>query len=72
MNRRKFINSAASAGLAGGALQAASPAKNAIYELRYFYMRNGNGVARTNEFLSTLLLPALTRAGAGPMGLSLR
>jgi len=68
MNRRKFINSAASAGLAASAVQAAGTAKNAIYELRYFHMRNGSQVARNNEFLGKHLLPALTRAGAGPVG----
>ena len=40
MNRRKFLNSAATAGLAAGASAAAAPAKNAIFELMYFRMRN--------------------------------
>jgi hypothetical protein len=69
MNRRKFLNSAAAAGVAANAAAApAAPAKNAIYELRYFYMRNGNQGQRTAEFLSKTLMPALQRAGAGPMG----
>jgi hypothetical protein len=68
MNRRKFINSAASAGLSAAAASAAGASKNAIYELRYFHMRNGNQVTRTTEFLKQLV-PALERAGAGPIGL---
>src|SRR5690242_1560956 len=69
MNRRKFLNSAAAAGVAAGAPAAAAPlAKNAIYELRYFQMRNGSQGQRTSEFLSKTLMPALQRAGAGTMG----
>jgi hypothetical protein len=67
MNRRKFINSAASAGLAA-APAAAAPAKNAIYELLYWRMRNGGQVTRNTQYLGKYLVPALTRAGAGPMG----
>src|ERR1051326_4008440 len=69
MNRRKFLNSAATAGLATGAAAAAPPpSKNAILELMYFRMRNGNQVQRTSDFLGKSLMPALERAGAGPMG----
>src|SRR5579871_2999334 len=68
MDRRKFLNSAAAAGVAAGASAAAAPAKNAIYELRYFRMRNGNQMQRTSEFLSKTLMPALERAGAHPAG----
>src|SRR5437588_2557083 len=68
MNRRKFLNSAATAGLAAGASAAAAPAKNAIFELMYFRMRNGNQIQRTSDFLSKGLMPAMQRAGAGPMG----
>lgn len=68
MNRRKFINSAATAGLAAGASSAAGATPYAIFELRYFHMRNGNQLARTNDFLQHFA-PALERAGAGPVGL---
>jgi hypothetical protein len=68
MNRRKFLNSAATAGLAAGAPAAAAPTKNAIYELRYFRMRNGTQTQRTSDFLSKTLMPAMQRAGGGPMG----
>lgn len=67
MNRRQFINAAASAGLAGSAAAAAA-AKPAIYELRYFRLRNGSQVQRTNDFLDKHLLPAAQRAGAGSIG----
>jgi hypothetical protein len=68
MNRRKFINSAATAGLAAGAPAATAPARKAIFELLYFRMRNGNQTQRTSDFLSKSLMPAMQRAGAGPMG----
>src|SRR5437868_15486280 len=69
MNRRKFLNSAAVAGVAAGSsAAAAAPAKSAIYELRYFRMRNGSQGQRTSDFLGKTLMPALQRAGAGPMG----
>jgi hypothetical protein len=68
MNRRKFLNAASAAGVAAGASAAAPPAKNAIYELRYFHMRNGSQGQRTSEFLSKTLMPALERAGAHPAG----
>src|SRR5437764_4852689 len=68
MNRRKFLNSAATAGLAAGTPAAAAPAKNAIFELVYIRMRNGNQIQRTSDFLSKSLMPAMQRAGAGPMG----
>lgn len=67
MNRRNFFNAAASAGLAATPVFSA-PAKNAIYELRYIRLRNGNQVQRTNEFLSKYFLPAAQRAGIGPVG----
>src|SRR5690242_8534440 len=69
MNRRKFINSAAVAGMATGVSAAnAAPSKSEVYELRYFRMRNGNQMQRTSDFLSKTLQPALQRAGAGPVG----
>ena len=67
MNRRKFINSAASAGLASSAAAAAS-GRPEIYELRYFRLRNGSQVQRTTDFLGKHFLPAAQRAGAGSIG----
>ncbi len=42
--------------------------KPAIFELRYYRLRNGAQIERTNEFLSKTYLPAIQRAGAGPVG----
>jgi hypothetical protein len=64
MNRRNLITAAA-------ALSVPAPgagAKNAIYELRYFRMRNGAQIQRTTDFLSKHYLPAAQRAGIGPLG----
>ena len=64
MNRRNLITAAA-------ALSVPAPgaaAKNAIYELRYFRMRNGAQIQRTSDFLSKYYVPAAQRAGIGPLG----
>jgi hypothetical protein len=51
-------------------MQAATPAKKAIVELRYMRMRNAavNQMQRTSDFLKNTAVPALKRAGAGPLG----
>jgi NIPSNAP len=67
MNRRRFLNSAALAGLASHT-SVAAPAKPSVYELLYFRLRNGSQVQRTNDFLGKHFLPAAQRIGAGPMG----
>jgi hypothetical protein len=64
MNRRNLI--AAAAALSVPATGA--PAKNAIYELRYFRMRNGTQIQRTSDFLAKFYLPAAQRMGIGPVG----
>src|SRR6202163_594516 len=64
MNRRNLITAAA-------ALSVPAPgaaAKNAIYELRYFRMRNGAQIQRTSDFLAKFYLPAAQRLGIGPLG----
>ncbi len=64
MNRRNLITGAAALSVpAPGA-----PAKNAIYELRYYRMRNGAQMMRTTDFLSKFYLPAAQRLGIGPVG----
>jgi hypothetical protein len=64
MNRRNLITAAAALGVpAPGA-----GVKNAIYELRYFHLRNGTQIQRTADFLSKYYLPAAQRAGMGPFG----
>ena len=45
-----------------------APAKNAIYELRYYRMRNGAQMMRTTDFLSKFYLPVAQRLGIGPVG----
>ena len=66
MDRRHFLSATAGAAVIAKPLAAAS--NKAIIELRYYRMRNGRQLERTNEFLSKSLLPAMQRAGAGPLG----
>ena len=66
MNRRNFVTAAATAGVA--AVPASAAAGNAIFEMRWFRMRNGSQVQRTNEFLSKHFVPAAKRLGIGPIG----
>jgi hypothetical protein len=68
MTRRAFIPAAATAAAAG--LGAADAPKNAILELRYIRLRNSadNQRQRTADFLERSAVPALQRAGAGPVG----
>jgi hypothetical protein len=68
MTRRAFIPTAATAAAAG--LGAADAPKNAILELRYIRLRNSadNQRQRTADFLERSAVPALQRAGAGPVG----
>src|SRR5580765_6368932 len=64
MNRRNLITAAA-------ALSVPSPGasgRNAIFELRYYHMRNGAQLQRTSDFLSKYYMPAAQRAGFGPTG----
>lgn len=51
-------------------VEAAAPAKKSVIELRYLKMRNTpeNQLQRTSDFLKNAALPALKRAGAGPLG----
>ena len=73
MHRRHFVK----AGLAGAALGAASttdahaapqPAGGRMYyELRTYELRNDLGPARATSFFEQHLVPALRRAGAGPV-----
>ncbi len=46
----------------------AAPSHPSFFELRYYRLRNGPQVERTNQFLSKTYLPAAVRAGAGPLG----
>ena len=49
--------------------QEAAPAQRAIIELRWYRMRSGKQVERTTGYLRQGWLPAVLRAGAGPVGL---
>ena len=66
MNRRHFVSAAASAGLA--AVPASAAAGNAIFELRYYYLRTGSQTQRTADYLRKYYLPALQRLAIGPAG----
>jgi hypothetical protein len=66
MNRRNFVSASASAGLAAAGASAA--ARTSFIELRYFRLRNGPMVQKTNDYLSKYVLPAAKRAGIGPIG----
>lgn len=67
MRRRNFVSISATAGLAGAA-QTANP-KNALFHLRYCYLRQGTQPGRTQKYLSDVWLPAARRAGVGPVGI---
>lgn len=68
MRRRTFFTAAAGAGLAGS-LTAASTQK-AVIELSFIRMRNSQSQQsrRTGDFVSKSVVPALKRAGGGPVG----
>lgn len=67
MNRRHFLTGSA-ASWAVTHRMAAAPSNPAFFELRYYRLRNGPQIERTNQFLSKTYLPAAIRAGAGPVG----
>jgi hypothetical protein len=67
MNRRDFVSASAAAGLAANAAAGAART-SAIIELRYFRLRNGAYVQKTNDFLGKYFLPAAKRIGVGPLG----
>src|SRR3954462_15704528 len=68
MTRRAFLPSAASR-VAAGNPAAADAAKNAIFELRCYQLRNSldNQRQRTTDFLKEQVA-AYQRAGLGPLG----
>ena len=68
MTRRRFVPAVAGAALASSA--GAANTEHSIIELRRFDLRNtvDNQKQRTTEFLEHTALPALRRAGMGPVG----
>ncbi len=69
MRRRTFFSAAAAAGLARPL--AAAPANKAYMELAYIRMRNSSAdqMRRVRSLAAESYVPALKRAGAGPVGL---
>jgi hypothetical protein len=61
------VSLSAAAGLTGAAQAASS--KNALFHLRYYYLRQGTQPGRTQKYLSDVWLPAARRAGVGPVGI---
>jgi NIPSNAP len=75
MDRRTLLTSSlAASALAGtGGLQtlgAPSPEgmERDLYELRLYHLRRGPQVKRMNDFMKDAYIPAMKRAGAGPIG----
>jgi hypothetical protein len=64
MNRRQLITSAAALSVPG----TGATVKNAVFELRYFHLRNGVQIQRTSDFFGKYYLPAAQRLGIGPLG----
>lgn len=65
MKRRSFMTLPAGAALLA---DAAAPPKRAFFELRYYRMRSGPQNERTTKYLQHGWMPAMERAGAGPIG----
>ena len=74
MTRRNLIAASLAAGTLPSSIEssaAETAPKSAYYELRYFRMRSDRTEQprRTNAFLTGSYLPAVKKAGAGPIGL---
>src|SRR5205814_9647982 len=73
IQRRQFLEGGALAAMAVRSAEAA-PAKSAgkgtpeFYELRTIRLRIGPQVKIVNDYLSEVLVPAVTKLGAGPVG----
>lgn len=57
-----------SAAAAGAPVSAVAASRQAIFELRFVRMRNGNQLQRTNDFYAKHYVPALKRLELGPCG----
>ena len=76
MERRTFIAASTAAALttpgamaaAGGAAAETGPGKPLLFELRRYRLRTGTMATRFNGYVKDALLPALGRAGLGPIG----
>ena len=69
MDRRQFVKAGAAAGALGPTgLAAAQAADRHYYELRVYEMRSDMAPNRIRDWFKDHLIPALQRAGAGPVG----
>jgi hypothetical protein len=68
MDRRRFITTGVAAGALGPSALAAQGDERHYYELRVYEVRSDIGPNRLRNFLRDHTLPALQRAGAGPVG----
>ena len=73
MKRRNFLGVAGAAGLAPAAafadgINQGGTMQQEIIELRKYYLLNRSKQNQFNEFLEKAAIPALNRAGAGPVG----
>lgn len=67
MNRRKLLQTGLAAGIVSTTEAATAEAAH-IYELRTYELRNDLQPARIQEFFQNQMLPAMKRAGVGPVG----
>jgi hypothetical protein len=71
MDRREFLASslaAGAAGLPGGTVMAQSTPGPDIYELRRYQLHGGPMAGRMHDYLKDVSIPAMNRAGVGPVG----
>lgn len=76
MNRRTFMKSSAAltsvaaitTPLMAGAVENAGPSAREYYELRLYHLRRGPMQKRFDDFYKNAALPAMNRAGLGPIG----
>ncbi len=69
MKRRMFLESVAGANLAAALAQAAAAPerRTRFYLLQQFHLKNGTQKSRLDEYLSSGLLPALSKLHTGPV-----
>lgn len=67
MQRRSFLTSAPGAALLPSL--AANAPKGAVFELRTFFLRNGDQVQRASDFFGNYFVPGAQRLGIGPVGI---
>jgi hypothetical protein len=71
LSRRDFVHSAAAgagASLLGSVADAQQPAARDYYELRAYHLRRGPHEKQMSDYFKDALVPALRRAGTGPVG----